>query len=78
MIIRITDNKKWMALALILLLFYAFMCFLWATIRIKYPDIDGSNITALEKIRSSFIGLSPNLLLFSWFVFRIYRQNKNK
>lgn len=71
---NISNQRKWIALALALLLVYVGSAMLWAMARISNAQIDNGMLSPVEKIQSSFIVFSPSLLLFGYFVWRTYKQ----
>lgn len=78
MLIKIPDKKKWIVLAYILLIFYTVASMIWAIIRIKFAITEEKHFTDIDKIKSSFICLSPNLITFSYLVWKVYCNNKHK
>ena len=73
--LKIAESKKWIVLAILLLAFYITASLIWAVIRIKFPSSDETQLTEGRTIISCFLRLSPNLLLFAYFVWRIYHNN---
>lgn len=74
----IKNKDKWKILSCLLLLIYLIMGIVFSLLRIKYMNFDDPKMTNFAKIKSSFLILSPNLLLFFYLVWRTYNNNKNK
>lgn len=74
MISHIRNQDKWKVLAIMLFTLYIVMSSLHFVFQVlQCPDGEANDRTSLEMLRSSFLILSPNLLVFAYFTWKIYR-----